>query len=160
VNYRLRELSEQIIAYRVDNIGSDESARLKVFEFAKAINAPLIITSADVSDPATLDALAQEFGINVALESKSDPKSVLASLTGRSRRMGIAADLAGWMQEGIKPVDGLSAVKDRLLIVEASDRTALGPKARAVPLGDGAGGLGDFFLAAFRAGIKPLAITV
>jgi len=162
VNYRLRELNQQVLAYRVDkdNIGSDESTRRKVFEFAKAINAPLLVTSADASGLAELDKLAEEFGINVALESKKDPKTVLSALDGRGKRMGIAADLGAWIQEGIKPVDGLAAVKDRLLIVRATDRSALGAKGRAVALGDGVGGLGDFFLAALKAGVKPLSIIV
>jgi hypothetical protein len=48
----------------------------------------------------------------------------------------------------------------RLLLVRAADRSALGSSGRAVPLGDGAGGLGEFFLAAYRAGIKPLSIAI
>ena len=59
------------------------------------------------------------------------------------------------MQAGIKPVDGLAIVKDKLLHVRVSDRSALGAKGRPVPLGEGAGALSDFFLAAYKAGIKP-----
>jgi type 1 glutamine amidotransferase/sugar phosphate isomerase/epimerase len=160
VVHRLRELNQQILAYHVTDLGSDASSRKKVFEFAKAINAPLVITSGDAPNPSELDALAQEFAVNVALESRTDPKSVLRALDGRSSRMGVAADLGGWMQAGIKPLDGLTAVKEKLLIVRAADRSALGAKGRAVTLGDGVGALGDFFVAAFRTGVKPLAITI
>jgi sugar phosphate isomerase/epimerase len=160
VVHRLRELNQQILAYHVTDLGSDASSRKKVFEFAKAINAPLVITSGDAPNPSELDALAQEFAVNVALESRTDPKNVLRALDGRSSRMGVAADLGGWMQAGIKPLDGLTAVKEKLLIVRAADRSALGAKGRAVTLGDGVGALGDFFVAAFRTGVKPLAITI
>jgi hypothetical protein len=164
VSYRLRELNEQILAYRIDSIGSDEAARRKVFEFAKALNIPLIVSSDTPSigaaSLAEIDRLAQEFGISVALDTKTDPKGVIAALDGRSKRLGVAADLGGWMQQGLSPIDGLPIVKDRLLIVSASDRSALGPKGREVTLGAGVGALGDFFLATFRAGIKPLSITV
>src|SRR5690349_20593023 len=34
VVYRLRELSESIAAYRVDNLGADSASRRRVFEFA------------------------------------------------------------------------------------------------------------------------------
>src|SRR4030095_2880100 len=44
--------------------------------------------------------------------------------------------------------------------VRAAARTGAGPGGRPVPLGDGAGAIGDFFLAAFRAGVKPLAIAI
>jgi type 1 glutamine amidotransferase/sugar phosphate isomerase/epimerase len=159
VTYRLRELNQQILAYRVESLGSDEAARRKAFEFAKALNAPLVIVS-DASSLDDLDKLAQEFSINVAIDTRTDPKAVMAALEGRSKRMGVAADLAGWMQQGLAPIDGLAIVKDRLLLVSVSDRSALGAKGHEVPLGSGAGALGGFFLAAFRAGIKPLSITV
>ena len=126
--------------------------RRRVFEFAKSINAPLIITSADAANPAELDKLAEEFEINVALESKGDPKAVMAALEGRGKRMGVSAHLGGWAQAGIKAVDGLAVVKDKLLHVTAADRSALNARARVVPLGEGAAGLGDFFLAAYRGG--------
>jgi type 1 glutamine amidotransferase len=160
VVYRLREIAESIAAYRVDNLGADGAARRRVFEFAKSINAPLIITGADAANPAELDKLAEEFGIDVALESKGDPKTVMAALEGRGKRMGVSAHLGGWAQAGVRAVDGLAIVKGKLLHVTAADRSALNARARAVALGDGAAGIGDFFLAVYKAGLKPLSITV
>jgi type 1 glutamine amidotransferase/sugar phosphate isomerase/epimerase len=160
VVYRLKELGEQLLAYRVDTVGADEATRRKVFEFAKAIGAPTLVVAADGAALADLDKLAEEFGVNVAVESKGDPKMAMRSVEGRGKRIGVAADLGGWMQAGIKPVDGLSIVKDRLMLVNASDRSALGAGGRDVTLGTGVGSLGDFFLAAWRAGVKPLSITV
>jgi uncharacterized protein len=160
VVYRLKELGEQMLAYRVDTVGADEATRRKVFEFAKAIGAPTLVVAADGPALADLDKLAEEFGVNVAVESKGDPKMAMRSVEGRGKRIGVAADLGGWMQAGIKPVDGLPLVKDRLMLVNVSDRSALGAGGRDVVLGTGVGGLGDFFLAAWRAGVKPLSITV
>jgi len=145
VNYRLRELNEQVLDYRVETLGPDLAARRKAFEFAKAINAPTIVTSADAAALAEIDTLAEEFKIDVALDSRTDPRAVMSALERRSKRIGIAADLGGWTQAGVRPADGLAAVKDRLMLVSVPDKTA---------------GLGDFFLAAFRAGIKPLSIVV
>jgi type 1 glutamine amidotransferase/sugar phosphate isomerase/epimerase len=160
VVYRLREIAESIVAYRADNIGADTATRRRVFEFARSINAPLVITSADAANPAELDRLAEEFDINVALESKGDPKAVMAALEGRGKRMGVSAHLGGWTQAGIKTVDGLAMVKDKLLHVTAADRSGPGARGRVVALGEGAAGLGDFFLAIYKAGLKPLSITV
>ncbi len=160
VNYRLRELNQQILGYVVPNLGADAATRRKVFEFAKAINAPAIITNDSLPIFAELDALAEEFGINVAFINPAHPKSLLTAIEGRSKRLGIAADLEGWMTSGLKPVDLLPIVKDRLLFVRVSDRSALGPSGQTVPIGEGVGGLGDFFLAAYKAGIKPLSIMV
>ena len=157
---RLREVNQQILAYRVENIGPDETSQRKVFEFAKSLNVPLIVTNAEPASLSGLEKLANEFEINVALDSRNDPKSLLGALEGRGKRMGVAADLGGWMQEGIKPVDGLALVKSRLMAVDVRDRSALGAKGKDVTLGSGAAGLPDFFLAAFRAEIKPLVIAV
>jgi type 1 glutamine amidotransferase len=160
VVYRFRELNTAILAYRADSIGADTAARRAVFELAKSINAPMIITSANTANPAELDTLAEEFQISVALESTGDVKAVLAALNGRGNRMGVSANLGAWAQAGIKPVDGLANVKDRLLHVTLGDRSALGARGKVVPLGEGAAGVSDFLLAAYRAGIKPLSITV
>ncbi len=145
VNRRLRELNEQVMAYRVDNLPSESGSRRKVFELAKAINAPLIVVGAGVSNLTELDTLAGEFGINVAVESRNDPKDLMNAIGERSVRIGVAADVAAWTQAGIKAVDALSLVKSRLLLVKVTDRAA---------------GLDDFFLAAYRAGVKPLSITI
>ncbi len=145
--YRLRELNEQIAVYRAEGLGSDAATRRKTFELAKALNAPTIVVGADASSVAELDTLAEEFGINVALESRKDPKAVMAALDGRGKRMGVAADLDAWMQAGIKPVDALAIVKPRLMAVSATPAT-------------NSAALGDFFLATYRAGVKPLAITL
>ncbi|HET9468190.1 MAG TPA: ThuA domain-containing protein [Vicinamibacterales bacterium] len=160
VVYRLREIAESIAAYRVDQLGADAAMRRRVFEFAKSINVPLIITSADAANLAELDTLAEEFEINVALESTGDPKTVMAALEGRGKRMGVSAHLGEWAQAGVKAVDGLDIVKGKLLHVTAADRSGMNARARVVALGEGAVGLGDFFLAAYRAGLKPLTITV
>jgi type 1 glutamine amidotransferase len=160
VVYRLREISESIMAYRVDNLSADPAIRRRVFEFAKSINVPLIIISADTANLAEIDKLADEFEINVAIESKGDPKTAMAAIEGRGKRMGVSAHLGGWAQAGVKAVDGLAIVKGKLLHVTAADRSALNARGRAVALGEGAAGVSDFFLAAYRDGIKPLSITI
>ena len=62
----------------------------------------VIITSAEAANPAGLDSFAEESEINVALESKGDPKAVMATLKGRGKRMGVSAHLGGWAQPGIE----------------------------------------------------------
>ena len=96
VVYRLRELNQQMLAYRVDNLGVDEATRRQVFEFAKAINAPLIVTQRQRRRSAgARQRSPRNSRINVALESKTDPKALVSALEGRSKRLGIAADLGG-----------------------------------------------------------------
>ena len=146
VKYRLGELRLRMPAYHVDAIPADESSRRKLFEFAKSLGVEMIVSGSQPGSLADLDQLASEFGVNVAIENLS-PKSVADVLQGRSQRIGVNADIGKWMEAGIKPLEGLSLVKDRLMAVNLRDRSALGPKGRNVTLGSGAAGMTQFLLA-------------
>ena len=137
VVYRFKELGEQVLAYRVDSIGADEATRRKVFEFAKAINAPthrragrqLRRWRSSTSSPKNWRSTSRS-------RARAIRRSSMRAVEGRGKRIGVAADLGAWMQAGVKPVDGLAIVKDRLLLVNVADRSALGAGGREVPLGD------------------------
>ena len=159
---RLRELRQLISVYRVDDLGADAAARRRTFELAKAVEAPLIVTRAGTPGAASLaelDTLATEFEVKVAIETAPPATELLKALAGRSARLGAAVDLGTWMQRGAKAADAL-AFKDRLLLVRVEDRSALGAAGTPVALGEGAGGLADFFLGVYTAGIKPLNIVI
>ena len=162
VNYRLRELNQQVSVYRVESLPTDEATRRKIFEFAKGlIGAPVVVFPSNAVSAATeLDALAAEYDMRVAIDSKTDPGALTTALSGRSTRVGIAADLGGWMQSGVAPVDGLKTAGNKLFVVKVSDRSTIGAKGTSVPLGNGAGALSAFFVAAYRSGLKPLTITI
>ena len=160
VNYRLRELNEGVAVYRVETLPADEPTRRKVFEFAKAlVGNPIVVVLADAANTlAELDKLATEYNITVAIDSKTDPKALVASLSGTSKHLGVSADLEGWIQNGVAPVDGLKTVGDRLVAVDLNDRSSA--KGQAVTLGAGSGALSAFLLQAYRTGLKPLTITI
>ena len=60
------------------------------------------------------------------------------------------------MQQGIKPLDGLPGVKDRLLAVRLRDRNSLGAGGHDVTIGSGAAGMTAFFSEMNRLGLRPL----
>ncbi|MGE0406632.1 MAG: ThuA domain-containing protein [Candidatus Korobacteraceae bacterium] len=157
---RLRELNVRMSAYRVQSLPSDEPTRRKMFELAKDLGVETLIVPLEPTALPSLDTLANEFGVNVAVENREDPKIVVDALQGRSRRVGVSADIGGWMQAGIRPMDGLGIVKDRMMAVAVRDRNTPGSKGRDVIAGSGAAGLPDFFLAAFRMGLKPLFVSM
>jgi hypothetical protein len=123
VRSRLSELRLQMPAYRVDMLPSDSPSRRKLFEFAKSLGVETIVSGSDTSAADELDQLANEFGINVAFENLSSRKADEA-LRGRGKRIGVVADPAKWMKAGIKPLDGLALVKERLLVVSLRDSGA------------------------------------
>ncbi len=120
---RLAELRLRLVAYRTSAIPSDESSRRRLFSFAKALGAEMIVTSATPALTSDLDKLAGEFGVKVAFET-SNPKSLMSALEGLSSRLGVNADTAAWSKAGIKPAEGLKLVNDRLLGLRLADDAA------------------------------------
>jgi hypothetical protein len=64
------------------------------------------------------------------------------------------------MQEGIKPLDALALVKERVIALNLRDRSALGSRGRDVTLGRGVAGLPEFIREMYRLGLKPSLITL
>ncbi len=155
----------RMVAYHVDRLGPDDR---KVFEFAKSLGVEMIVAAPDVASLSGIDKLANEFGINVAIENLgrketpgySNPKSVLAALQGRSNRIGIQADTGYWMQDGINPREALVQVKDKLMAISLRDRSSLGGAGGDVPLGYGVAGTEQLLQDMHRLGVKPLLLTV
>ena len=90
-----------------------------------------------------LDALAEEFKVNVAVLNSS--AETVKAMEGRSRRLGVGIDTGQWAQDGTNVRDGVARVKDRLLYVLLRDRSARGANAQNVPLGKGVANLREFF---------------
>ena len=119
---RVAELRLRLLAYRAA-IPAAEGARRRLFAFAKAVDAEMIVTSAAPAALPELDRLAAEFGVNVAFGG-SNPKNLVSALDGLSSRIGLSVDTAAWAQAGINPVDGLRLVNARLFSLGLSDAGA------------------------------------
>src|SRR5271157_4016535 len=117
VQDRLRALNLGMPVYFTAAIGPDEKSSRQLFEFAKALNVETIVSDPAPESLAAIDKLANEFGVNVAL-AHGNPRSLPITVEGRSKRIGVCADLGNWMREGIKPLDGL-ALKPSLIVVDS-----------------------------------------
>ncbi len=141
---RLAELRLRMPAYRIDAIPSDDESVHRLFAFAKDMGVETIITNAIPSSLPATDKLAGENGVNVAIESKGDPKTVMSAIESLSPHVGVSVSFDNWIEQGIIPVDGLAAIKDRLMAVSLRDRSALGAGGRDVHLGTGVADLQKF----------------
>jgi len=144
VKKKLNALALTMNTYRVVSIPSDQESQQKLFAFAKELGIKTIVTDAMPSSLAQLDELAGKDDVNVAIESRDNPKELMNSIQGLSPHIGVSANLARWMENGVRPVDGLATVKDRLMVAELRDRSNLGKDARDVRLGKGAADLQKF----------------
>ena len=90
--------------------------------------------------------LASEYKVNVAIENGTRsstpaywaPKELMSAIANRGEYIGVSANTGHWMEEGIKPVDGLSIVSSRLMALTLQDRSALGAAGQPVAFGTGA----------------------
>jgi type 1 glutamine amidotransferase/sugar phosphate isomerase/epimerase len=158
IHDKLFALNIRMVAYRVPTVGSDEAAMRKVFEFAKEFKVETIVSERLPEDLPVTDKLANEYGINIAI--CGDLKSVLVALADRSNRLGVCGDTAVWLRQGIKPIDALAQVKERLLVVGLGDQSTLGASGHNVALGTGVAGIPQFLQEMYRLQIKPSLITV
>ena len=143
VKDRLNALSLSMTAYHVPIISPDEDAERKLFEFAKALGVETIVSEQMPAALSSIDKLAGEYGINVAV--CGNPKSTLAAVSSLSPRMGVCGDTAVWAKSGVKPVDALPQLKTRLLVVN---------------IGVGTPGLTGFLAEMYKLDLKPSLITV
>ncbi len=134
--------SVRVSAYRVENLPADAGTRRRVFDFAQELGATTLVVPGN-TDLAGLDALAEEFRVNVAVLNSSD--ATLKAMEGRSRRIGIGIDTGTWAQDATNVRNEVARVRDRLIYANLRDRSARGAGAQNVPLGKGVGNLRDFF---------------
>jgi type 1 glutamine amidotransferase/sugar phosphate isomerase/epimerase len=144
VKARLAELRLKMVAYRVESI--DDSSAAKLFAFAKELGVKTIITGAVPSSLSTVEKLAAENGMGVAIAVDGDLKTVMSAIGNAGPHIGVGLDFGNLIEQGIKPVDALAMVKDRLMAVRLRDRNHLGPNGRDVPLGTGVAEAQKFFL--------------
>ncbi len=144
VKARLAELRLKMVAYRVESI--DESSAAKLFAFAKELGVKTIITGAVPSSLSTLEKLAADNAVDVAIAIDGDPKTVMSAIGNAGPHVGVGLDFGNLIEQGIKPVDALALVKDRLMAVRLRDRNHLGTNGRDVPLGTGVAEAQKFFL--------------
>jgi sugar phosphate isomerase/epimerase/type 1 glutamine amidotransferase len=156
----LRSVNVRMIGYRAGTLPNGEASQRKVLEFAKSLGADTVIASADAESLGSLDKLATELGVSVALDNRSDPKAALAGLEGLSKRIGLAIDTGAWMANNLKPVDALALVKDRVLAVNLRDRSAPGSRGRDVTIGSGGANMTAFLHELNRLGMRPLFLTI
>ena len=105
LNYRLRELNQQILVYRLESVPADDASRRGLFELAKQFNAPgpapLLVMPADVANLISMNARTKR-----ALTSRSRARQSEKG-DGRARRTrrthGDRRGPRRWMHEGIKP---------------------------------------------------------
>jgi len=144
VKQKLKDLNLVAMNYGVVDIPQDETKARKVFDFARDMGIQTICSEPKPEAMDTVEKLAKEYGINVAIHNHPtpspywDPKTVAAAIKDRDAHVGCCADIGHWVRSGIKPVDAMKTVEGRILNFHFKDLNEFGnKKAHDVPWGTG-----------------------
>ncbi len=147
---RLRELGLSLVGYGVVNFKNEESEMRQIFDFAREMRIPTIVTEPDYDDYSLIEKMVKEYRINIAIHNHpaptkyARPETVLANVKGLDERIGDCADTGHWMRTGINPVEALRMLEGRLLDVHLKDLDLFGERgAKDVPYGDGKANIRD-----------------
>ena len=108
-------------------ICNDEDEWNRLFAFADDMGISIITCEPKPEHLDIVEKLAEKHKIDVAIHNHPQPSNywhpdmVMQALEGRSKRMGVCADVGHWKREGINPVNALEKVSGRLKSLHFKD---------------------------------------
>jgi sugar phosphate isomerase/epimerase len=115
----------------------------QLFEFAKAMDIPTIVSEPQRDELAMVAQLCDEYSINLAIHNHpapslyADPDTLVAAIAGLSTRIGACADVGHWIRSGLEPIASLKKLEGRLLELHFKDESENGKDAVEVVWGTG-----------------------
>jgi sugar phosphate isomerase/epimerase len=120
----------KIVNFGVTGVPGDEPGARGLFEWAKKIGLETIVTEPGEDNVATLDKLAGEFDMKIAIHNHPqpshywNPETVLAAVPGASPRVGACADTGHWVRSGLDPVECIKKLEGRVVSLHFKDISA------------------------------------
>jgi sugar phosphate isomerase/epimerase len=162
---RLRAAGLRLVSYYTYQVKADAAAWRREFAFAKSLGVEILVAEPEPPAFDAIERLCDEFQISLAVHNHP-PKSfywnletVLEVCRGRSRRIGVCADTGHWMRAGIRPLEAVKRLEDRLIEFHLKDRDAYGMQhTHQVAWGAGRGELDRVLQEVKRQDARPLFI--
>jgi type 1 glutamine amidotransferase/sugar phosphate isomerase/epimerase len=166
VRLKLAQAGVRMLTYYIQDIPADEVQARKIFEFGRKMGIETFMSEPRVDALDTIERLADEYRINVALHNHDakaspdywSPAGILKACKGRSARIGACADVGYWIRSGIDPVEGVRQLGHRLITIQMHDLNEKGPQAHDVPWGAGAVGIEKLLGEMRRLSLRPTMI--
>lgn len=116
---------------------------IELFDFAKAMGIKTIVSEPKQEQLEMIDSLCQKYKIRVAIHNHPDPtrywdpEIVLKALEGRSKYMGVCADLGHWTRSGLDASECLKKLEGRIFEIHMKDVNKTDKKGHSVVWGEG-----------------------
>jgi len=140
---KAEECDVEIPAFGVTGIPGDDEGARKLFEWAKRIGIETLTTEPGEDQIPTLDELAEEYEIGIAIHNHPKPShywdaaTVLAAVGDASERVGACADTGHWVRSELDPVECLKQLEGRIISLHFKDLNARTGDMHDVPWGTG-----------------------
>ena len=147
----IRALRAKIVAAGITIMGggtitlpNDPAEIRRNFEYAKAAGFPLIFTSPDPAALDTIEQMAKEYDIKVAIHNHGPedkwwprPQDAYAAVKSRDSRLGLCIDVGHTLRTGTDPVAACRECKDRLYDMHVKDLAVKTDRDSQVAVGRG-----------------------
>lgn len=148
VKEKLGKHGVRAVAFGVTGLDKNAAGNRKTFEFARTMGLVSITTEPDPEAMDDIEKLVKEFDIKVAIHNHPrqpnnpnykywDPQYVLSLVKNRDPRIGACADTGHMVRSGLKPVEVLRLLKDRVISLHLKDLDTFSPGGLDVPYGRG-----------------------
>ena len=120
IKAKLEEAGIQIFGFGVVGVSKDESKARELFDFAKEMQIPMIVSEPEKDQFDLIDTLCQEYEIKLAVHNHPkptrywNPDTVLEVCKGRSKWIGACTDVGHWVRSGLDPVECLKKLEGRI----------------------------------------------
>ena len=123
---------------------NNEDEIRSLFEYARDAGMPTIVASPDIDALDTVEKMAKEFNIRVAIHNHGpgdkkypSPLDVLRLVKDRDERMGLCMDVGHTVRIGQDPVEAIQQCFERLYDFHIKDETEAAPKGKPTEVGLG-----------------------
>ncbi|MCK5463846.1 MAG: TIM barrel protein, partial [Bacteroidales bacterium] len=152
-----------LVSYYIHDIPNDEETCRKIFEFGRKMGIETFISEPGVEALDLIEEYCEEYQIKLAIHNHRkdispvywDPENLLEVCRERSPLIGACGDLGYWSRSGIRPLDAIKLLGDRLITVQMHDLDDMGPDGQDVAWGEGELGLDAVVRQLGVSGIKP-----
>jgi len=121
----------------------NEADWLKLFEFAQTMGIHTIVSEPQYDQISMVDKLAQKYKIRVAIHNHPKPTTywnpdiALKNLEGKSKYMGVCADVGHWTRSGLDAAESLKKLSGRVFEIHMKDVTGTTKNDHAIVWGKG-----------------------
>jgi type 1 glutamine amidotransferase/sugar phosphate isomerase/epimerase len=168
IREKLIEAGVSITNYYIHDIPADRVECKKIFEFGKMMGIEAFISEPKIEALPMIDEFCQEYEIKLAIHNHGpdispvywNPERLLEAIKERSDWIGACGDIGYWQRNGIKPIEAISILRDKLITIQVHDLNENSRDGHDVPWGTGVSNLSEIFHLIANLKLKPTAISL